>query len=69
MAETRGVPTVLIHTGGVSDVVRSASAAHRLPRLRTISIDISLFGRSRAEIAGVAQSALDALASLVETSR
>lgn len=69
IAEELGVPAVLIHTGGVTDVVRSACSAHRLPDLRRIAVQTSLFGRSRAEIAALVTPLLPPLAALIEEGR
>jgi hypothetical protein len=61
--EAGGVPVVLVHMGGVSNVVTSASRAHRLPDLARIAIVTPFFGRSRAEIAQLASPQLAALVS------
>lgn len=52
-AEATGRPAVIICTAAVIDVVQATCATYGAQELPTIPIGISLFGRSRAEIAEV----------------
>lgn len=60
-AEDLGVPTAVLCTTAVLDVVRGALATYRLPELPVMAIEASLFGLSRDEIAAAAAPAVASL--------